>query len=146
LVLPRAGRRARRDQVAAGLARVARLAERLAWAGVWTDSGRCFPREDGTPLRPSWVSQRFDTLTARAELPPITLHGLRHGSATMALAAGVPIKAISEMLGHSTSAFTADVATEVAEDWPTLRPRPSLLTCPGAARSFLCHFLCHPEP
>jgi integrase len=48
------------------------------------------PHEDGTPLRPAWVSQRFDTLTARAELPPITLHGLRHGSATMALAAGVP--------------------------------------------------------
>jgi integrase len=42
-------------------------------------------------------------------------HGLRHGSATMALAAGVPIKAISEMLGHATSAFTADVYTEVAE-------------------------------
>jgi hypothetical protein len=34
----------------------------------------------------------------------------------MALAAGVPIKAISEMLGHSTSAFTADVYTEVAEE------------------------------
>jgi integrase len=96
--------------------RKAQLAERLAWAGVWTDSGRCFTREDGTPLRPAWVSQRFDTLAARAGLPPITLHGLRHGSATMALAAGVPIKAISEMLGHSTSAFTADVYTEVAEE------------------------------
>ncbi len=96
--------------------RKAQLAERLAWAGVWIDSGRCFTREDGTPLRPSWVSQRFDTLAARAGLPSITLHGLRHGSATMALAAGVPIKAISEMLGHSTSAFTADVYTEVAEE------------------------------
>ena len=31
-------------------------------------------------------------------------------------AAGVPIKAISEMLGHATSAFTADVYTEVAEE------------------------------
>jgi integrase len=96
--------------------RKAQLAERLAWAGVWTDSGRCFSREDGTPLRPSWVSQRFDILAARAGLAPITLHGLRHGSATMALAAGVPIKAISEMLGHGTSAFTADVYTEVAEE------------------------------
>jgi ApbE superfamily uncharacterized protein (UPF0280 family) len=28
----------------------------------------------------------------------------------------VPIKAISEMLGHSTSMFTADVYTEVAEE------------------------------
>lgn len=30
--------------------------------------------------------------------------------------AGVPIKAISEVLGHATSAFTADVYTEVAEE------------------------------
>lgn len=94
--------------------RKAQLAERIAWAGVWTDSGRVFTREDGTPLRPGAVSQHFGTLVSRLGLPPITLHGLRHGSATMALAAGVPIKAISEMLGHATSAFTADVYTEVA--------------------------------
>ena len=96
--------------------RKAQLAERLAWAGAWTDSGRVFTREDGTPLRPGGVSQRFDTLVSRLGLPPVTLHGLRHGSATMALAAGVPIKAISEMLGHATSAFTMDVYAEVAEE------------------------------
>ena len=81
------------------------LAERIAWAGAWTDSGRVFTREDGTALRPAHVSERFDTLVSRLGLPPVTLHGLRHGSATMALAAGVPIKAISEMLGHATIAF-----------------------------------------
>ena len=90
--------------------------QRMAWAGVWTDTGRVFTREDGTALRPAHVSERFDTLVSRLGLPPVTLHGLRHGSATMALAAGVPIKAISEMLGHATSAFTADVYTEVAEE------------------------------
>jgi len=96
--------------------RKAQLGERLAWAGVWQDTGRVFTREDGTALRPAGISERFDTLVARLGLPPVTLHGLRHGSATMALAAGVPIKAISEMLGHATSAFTADVYTEVAEE------------------------------
>jgi integrase len=34
----------------------------------------------------------------------------------MLLAAGQPIKVISEILGHATSAFTADVYTEVAEE------------------------------
>jgi len=34
----------------------------------------------------------------------------------MLLAAGQPIKVISERLGHATSAFTADVYTEVAEE------------------------------
>ncbi|MGH7747703.1 MAG: site-specific integrase, partial [Candidatus Dormibacteria bacterium] len=36
--------------------------------------------------------------------------------ATMLLAAGQPIKVISDILGHATSAFTADVYTEVAEE------------------------------
>jgi integrase len=96
--------------------RKAQLAERLAWGAEWTDSGRVFTREDGTALRPAWISVRFDTLTARAGLPPITLHGLRHGAATWILAAGQPPKVVSEILGHSTVAFTMDVYTEVAEE------------------------------
>ena len=96
--------------------RKTQLAERLAWGAEWTDSGRVFTREDGTPLRPAWISVRFDTLAARAGLPPITLHGLRHGAATMLLAAGQPPKVVSEILGHSTVAFTMDVYTEVAEE------------------------------
>jgi len=96
--------------------RKAQLAERIAWGEAWTDSGRVFTREDGTPLRPGWISARFGTLTIRAGLPPVRFHDLRHGTATMLLAAGQPIKVISDILGHATSAFTADVYTEVAEE------------------------------
>jgi integrase len=96
--------------------RKVQLAERLAWGAEWTDSGRVFTRQDGTPLRPAWISVRFDTLATRAGLPPITLHGLRHGAATMLLAAGQPPKVVSEILGHATTAFTMDVYTEVAEE------------------------------
>jgi integrase len=96
--------------------RKAQLAERLAWDGVWTDSGRVFTREDGTPLRPAWISVRFGTVAARAGLPPIRFHDLRHGAASMLLAAGVEPKVISQMLGHATVAFTMDVYTEVAEE------------------------------
>ncbi len=96
--------------------RKAQVAERLAWGAEWTDSGRVFTREDGTPLRPEWVSERFGTLYGRAGLPPIRFHDLRHGAATMLLAAGVPPKVISEMLGHATVAFTMDVYAEVAEE------------------------------
>jgi hypothetical protein len=65
------------------------LAERLAWGSAWTDSGRVFTREDGTPLRPGWISQRFGTLIDRARLPPIRFHDLRHGTATMLQGRGV---------------------------------------------------------
>jgi integrase len=94
----------------------AQLAERLAWDGAWTDSGRVFTREDGTPLRPEWISVRFGTLASRAGLAPIRFHDLRHGAASMLLAAKVEPKVISQMLGHATVAFTMDVYTEVAEE------------------------------
>ncbi|MQA86720.1 MAG: tyrosine-type recombinase/integrase [Streptosporangiales bacterium] len=49
-------------------------------------------------------------------LPPIRFHDLRHGAATMLRAAHVPIKAISDMLGHASTSFTDDVYTAVAEE------------------------------
>jgi integrase len=75
-----------------------------------------FTREDGSPLRRGWASEHFKALVRKAGLPPVRFHDLRHGTATMLLAAGQPIKVISEILGHATSAFTADVYTEVAQE------------------------------
>lgn len=46
-------------------------------------------------------------------LPPIRFHDLRHGAATLSLAAGVDMKVIAEHLGHSKSSFTSDVYTSV---------------------------------
>jgi integrase len=96
--------------------RKVQLAERLAWGPAWIDSGRVFTREDGTPLRPGWISTRFGALAARAGLPPVRFHDLRHGAASMLLAAGQPPKVISEILGHATVSFTMDTYTEVAEE------------------------------
>ena len=42
-------------------------------------------------------------------MPRITVRGLRHTHATLALAAGVHPKVVSERLGHSTVALTLDV-------------------------------------
>jgi integrase len=92
------------------------LFEALEWDTGWQDSGRVFTREDGSPLRRGWLYEHFKVLVRKAGLPPIRFHDLRHGTATMLLAAGQPIKVISEILGHSTSAFTADVYAEVAQE------------------------------
>jgi integrase len=46
-------------------------------------------------------------------LPPIRLHDLRHGAATLALAAGVAMKVVSEQLGHASLQITGDIYTSV---------------------------------
>ncbi|MEV5828906.1 site-specific integrase [Spirillospora sp. NPDC052242] len=38
---------------------------RTAGADLWVDSGRVFTREDGSPLRPQWISTRFDDLVQK---------------------------------------------------------------------------------
>lgn len=87
--------------------------EREAWGEAWQDCGLVFTREDGSPLRPDYVSHLFGTLVERAELPRIRPHDLRHTNASLALAAGVPLKVVSQRLGHSTTAITSDLYTHV---------------------------------
>jgi integrase len=87
---------------------VAQLEERIAWGPAWSDTGRIFTREDGTELHPERVSELFDRLVKRSQLPRLTVHGLRHTHATLALEAGVHPKVVQERLGHSSVAFTLD--------------------------------------
>jgi integrase len=70
----------------------------------------------GSPLRPASVSEHFEVLVRKAGLPHVRFHDLRHGAATMLIAARQPIKVVSAILGHSTSAFTMDVYAVVAEE------------------------------
>jgi integrase len=46
-------------------------------------------------------------------LPPIGLYGLRHGAASLSLAAGVDVKVVSAELGHATTHFTQDTYQSV---------------------------------
>jgi integrase len=93
--------------------RAAQLEERLAWGPGYRDTGLVFTREDGSPLHPEWLSDAFAWRIKQAGLPPIRVHDLRHTHASLGLAAGVPIKVISERLGHSSSNFTADAYQHV---------------------------------
>jgi hypothetical protein len=86
---------------------------RMALGATWGDTGRAFTQPDGKRIHPAWLSEHFDRLVARSGLPPIRLHDLRHGAATLALAAGVDMKAVQEMLGHSSITLTSDTYTSV---------------------------------
>ena len=83
-----------------------------------------FTRPDGDPVAPDWLSRYFRQLNQASGVPPIRLHDLRHGAASLALAAGADLKVVQDMLGHSGIVLTAgtytsvlpQVARKVAED------------------------------
>jgi integrase len=73
-----------------------------------------FTSERGRPvLETKFVGRHFKPLLKAAGLPNIRLYDLRHTAATLALAAGVSPKIVSERLGHSSVAFTLEVYSHV---------------------------------
>jgi integrase len=72
-----------------------------------------FTYANGRPVRPEYLTHRFNTLVRELDLPPIRLHDLRHGAATLALASRTDLKVIQQMLGHSSIVTTADTYTSV---------------------------------
>ncbi len=61
-------------------------------------------------------------LLRRAGLPRARVHDLRHTAATLMLSRGVPVKVVSEMLGHSDVSITLSIYAHVLQ---ICRARPS---------------------
>ena len=57
-----------------------------------------------------------DRVLAAAQLPKVTLHGLRHSFATAAVQQGVPIKVLQAALGHAKYQLTADLYADHLPD------------------------------
>ncbi|MFJ2905523.1 tyrosine recombinase XerC [Streptomyces sp. NPDC087212] len=88
-------------------------ADRAEWGPAWVDTGLVFTQEDGSWLHPGKVTDLFERLVAASGLPPIRLHDLRHGAATLMLAAGIDVKIVSDTLGHSDTRITRDIYQSV---------------------------------
>ena len=65
-----------------------------------------FTNTGGEPLHPESISQLFTRIVARSDLPHIRFHDLRHTHASLLVAAGIPVKVVSERLGHAHPSFT----------------------------------------
>lgn len=78
-----------------------------------TDTEMVVAKPDGSLIHPDIFSQVFDRVVAKLAVPDISLHDLRHTHATLLLKAGVPVKVVSERLGHSNVAFTMNTYQHV---------------------------------
>jgi integrase len=77
----------------------------------------CHP-QSGRVLDPSRMRRRFQEAARSAELRPVRFHDLRHTFGTRMAAAGAPLRAIQEWLGHNdyrTTSIYADYAPDVTQ-------------------------------
>lgn len=73
-----------------------------------------FPNAFGRPKKPTnFIRKQFPRMLAKAGLPDIDFHDLRHTAATLLLKRGVHIKVVSEMLGHSSISITLQIYAHV---------------------------------
>lgn len=89
---------------------------RFKLGAAWRDHDLVFTVGHGGPLSGSNVTHRFQRLAKAAKLPVIRFHDLRHSHATLLVHEGVPVKIVSERLGHDSIAITADLYAHVLPD------------------------------
>jgi integrase len=92
--------RQRRDQAA----------NEQTWCNEWN---LVFTDATGRYLVPDSVSHGFRVAVRKAPVRRVRLHDLRHTHATLLLQAGVPVKVVSERLGHAQISLTLDIYAHV---------------------------------
>jgi len=88
--------------------------ERLKAASIWVETGLVFTMERGTAVDPRNALRAINTAAKALDINDVGSHTLRHSFATRMPAAGVPLHAVLELLGHSSVAVTGDVYGHVA--------------------------------
>lgn len=66
--------------------------------------------------RPVSYSGWFAGAVERSGVPRVTIHDLRHTAASLAISAGVNVKALQRMLGHASAAMTLDVYGDLFDE------------------------------
>jgi integrase len=90
--------------------KAAQAAHRLVLGTAYKDQGLIFTRDFGQPLLMNNFGQReYARLIKNSGVKAITFHGLRHTCATLALKAEVPVKVVSERLGHKRIEMTLNI-------------------------------------
>lgn len=96
--------------------RTAQKVERMRAANQWQDSGLVFTTEFGGPVDPRNLLRALQVAAKSANLSGSGVHTLRHSAAVEWLEAGVHIKAVADLLGHSSIAITGDIYGHTSDD------------------------------
>ena len=96
--------------------RTEQKAERLRAGNQWQESGLVFTTELGRPVDPRNFLRVVEDAAKTAGVEGVGVHTLRHLAAVGWLEAGVHIKAVADMLGHSSISITGDIYGHTSDD------------------------------
>lgn len=89
--------------------------ERLKIGDKWEDSNKLFTQWNGAPIYPGTVTSWFSCFVKRNNLPPVSIHSLRHTNATLLIASGTDLRTVSKRLGHSNMTTTGNIYTHAIQ-------------------------------
>jgi len=81
--------------------REAQGAEREAAMDLWEDYDLVFCQPNGRPIGPRADWGEWKAILEAAGIAHVGVHAMRHSAATLALAEGIPLPVVQELLGHS---------------------------------------------
>lgn len=67
----------------------------------------------GRPITPSGLDQAWRRAVCASGMPPITMHGCRHTCGAAAVRAGVAMRVLQSIMGHSSDAITSQIYAHV---------------------------------
>jgi integrase len=85
---------------------------------LYEASDYVFTKPEGGAYHPQYVSRTLGKYSTQTGLPRLTAHGLRHTSATLMLANGIPPKVAAERLGHADPTLFMNLYSHVT---PTMQ-------------------------
>jgi len=91
--------------------RVVQAADRLEVGSAWQDTGLIFSTKTGRPIEPRNLARSFRRICDSHSLRVITVHHLRHTTATLLKNLKVPARDAQLILGHSRMAVTLEIYT-----------------------------------
>lgn len=112
------------------------VADAAACGPAYRDHGLVRQTRLGTPLGHRNVTRSFDRWRARAGVPHLPIHDLRHTHASLLIASGPDPRLVAVRLGHASVAFTLQTYGHLwpGRQEPVLAHLPALVGGPQCER------------
>ncbi len=89
------------------------LQRKIEVGDKWIDRGTVFTGMYGEFMNSSYINLQFKRLLNKHNFPDVHIHDLRHANASLLINMGVPVKVISEHLGHKDTRVTENIYAHI---------------------------------